>query len=112
VKGLSEPKIATLKKLILHVHSDGEAIDLELEGVEVVKDQAQRHIVYLMGQLQWKITKQKHHQENAAIRVVLMRDGSKVIRAFSETHGILGIVPIDPKTQKPNLPDFIQRLLA
>lgn len=97
VKGMSEPKIATLKKLTLHVHGDGGPIDIQLKDIEVVKDQAQRHIVYL---------------QNHAVRVVLMRDGSKVIRAYSETHGIFGVVPIDPKTQKPNLPDFIQRLLA
>lgn len=107
-----EPKIAILKKLILHVHGDGGPIDFELKDVEVVKDQTQRHIAYLLAQLQWKIIKQKHYQENCGVRIVLMRDGSKVIRAFSETHGIFGIVPIDPKTQKPNLPDFIQRLLA
>lgn len=92
-----EPKIATLKKITLHVQGNGGPIDLQLKDVEVVKDQTQRHIVYL---------------QNHAIRVVLMRDGSKVIRAFSETHGIFGIVPIDPKTQKPNIPEFIAKLLS
>jgi len=92
-----EPKIATLKKLTLHVHGEGGQIDLKLRDIQVIKDQAQRHIVYLL---------------NSAVRVVLMRDGNKVIRAYSEINGIFGIVPVDPKTQKPNLPDFIQRLLA
>jgi len=109
---MEQPKIASLRKLTLHVHGDGGPIDFELKDVEVVKDQAQRHIVYLLGQLQWKVMKEKHFQQNSAVRIVLMRDGSKVIRAYSEAHGIFGVVPIDPKTQRPNMPDFIQRLLA
>mgnify|MGYP001125011520 CR=1 FL=1 len=112
VKGLEEPKIATLRKLILHVHGDGGAIDFELKGVQVVKDQTQRHIVYLLGQLQWKIINEKHYQQNGQVRIILARDGSKTISAFSEEHEIFGVVPIDPNTQKPNLPTFIQRLLA
>jgi len=94
---MPEPKIATLKKLTLHVHGDGGPIDLKLRDIQIIKDQAYRHIVYL---------------QNHAVRVVLMRDGNKVIRAYSEEQGIFGIVPIDPTTGKPNLPDFIQRLLA
>jgi len=80
-------------------------MELTLKNVMVVKD-VQRHVVRLVSD-QYVITLMKFRTRHKA----------RAIKAYSGklglvSTGLLGDIPIDPKTGEPNLPRFIVRLLS